>query len=65
MKNQNFLNFDDRQVVSSVSEVLKEKDKVIKNLKDKIIDYSSGNDQVNQELEMFMKQQQQHKDNNI
>lgn len=64
MKNQNFLNFDDRQVVSSVSEVLKEKDKVIKNLKDKIIDYSSGNDQVNQELEMFMKQQQ-HKDNNI
>ena len=56
MKNQNFLNFDDREIVNSVSQALKEKDNVIKNLKDKLIDISSGN--VN---DPFAK----NKDNNI
>lgn len=43
MKNTTFLNFDDREIVNSVSQVLKEKDNVIQNLKDKLIDKASGN----------------------
>lgn len=56
MKNQNFLNFDDREIVNSVSQALKDKDNVIKNLKDKLIDISSGN--INDPL-------LKNKDNNI
>ena len=47
MKNTNVLNFDDKEIVCAVSNVLKEKDQVIQNLKNKIIDYSSGNFTVN------------------
>ena len=43
MKNTTFLNFDDREIVNSVSQVLKEKDNVIQNLKDKLIDKATGN----------------------
>ena len=47
LKNNKILNFDDKEIVSSVSNVLKEKDQVIQNLKNKIIDYSSGNFDIN------------------
>ena len=38
LKNNTFLNFDDREVVNSVSRVLNQKDQVIQSLKNKIID---------------------------
>ena len=38
LKNNTFLNFDDREVVNSVSKVLNQKDQVIQSLKNKIID---------------------------
>ena len=38
LKNNTFLNFDDREVVNSVSRVLNQKDQVIQSLKNKIMD---------------------------
>ena len=38
LKNNTFLNFDDREVVNSVSRVLNQKDQMIQSLKNKIID---------------------------
>ena len=38
LKNNTFLNFDDREVVNSISKVLNQKDQVIQSLKNKIID---------------------------
>ena len=57
MKNTTFLNFDDREIVNSVSQVLKEKDNVIQNLKDKLIDKAAGNFNYNDILK--------NKDNNV
>ena len=44
LKNNTFLNFDDREVVNSVSRVLNQKDQVIQSLKNKIIDNEINND---------------------
>ena len=44
LKNNNFLNFDDREVVNSVSRVLNQKDQVIQSLKNKIIDNEINNE---------------------
>ena len=43
LKNNTFLNFDDREVVNSISKVLNQKDQVIKSLKNKIIDNDINN----------------------
>ena len=43
LKNNTFLNFDDREVVNSVSKVLNQKDQVIQSLKNKIIDNDINN----------------------
>ena len=44
LKNNTFLNFDDREVVNSVSRVLNQKDQVIQSLKNKIIGNEINND---------------------
>ena len=44
LKNNTFLNFDDREVVNSVSRVLNQKDQVIQSLKNKIIDNEINNE---------------------
>ena len=43
LKNNTFLNFDDREVVNSVSKILNQKDQVIQSLKNKIIDNDINN----------------------
>ena len=43
LRNNTFLNFDDREVVNSVSKVLNQKDQVIQSLKNKIIDNDINN----------------------
>ena len=43
LKNNTFLNFDDREVVNSISKVLNHKDQVIQSLKNKIIDNDINN----------------------
>ena len=48
LKNNTFLNFDDREVVNSVSRVLNQKDQVIQSLKNKIIDNEIGNEIINE-----------------
>jgi len=47
LKNNTFLNFDDREVVNSVSRVLNQKDQVIQSLKNKIIDNEINNEIIN------------------
>ena len=49
LKNNTFLNFDDREVVNSVSKVLNQKDQVIQSLKNKIID-NEINNEINNEF---------------
>ena len=44
LKNNTFLNFDDREVVNSVSRVLNQKDQVIQSLKNKIMDNEINNE---------------------
>ena len=44
LKNNTFLNFDDREVVNSVSRVLNQKDQVIQSLKNKIMDKEINNE---------------------
>ena len=44
LKNNTFLNFDDREVVNSISKVLNQKDQVIQSLKNKIIDNDINNE---------------------
>ena len=44
LKNNTFLNFDDREVVNSVSRVLNQKDQVIMSLKNKIMDNEINNE---------------------
>ena len=44
LKNNTFLNFDDREVVNSVSWVLNQKDQVIQSLKNKIMDNEINNE---------------------
>jgi hypothetical protein len=44
LKNNTFLNFDDREIVNSVSKALNQKDKVIQTLKNKIIDGDINNE---------------------
>ena len=43
LKNNTFLNFDDREVVNSISKVLNHKDQVIQSLKNRIIDNDINN----------------------
>ena len=43
LRNNTFLNFDDREVVNSVSKVLNQKDQIIQSLKNKIIDNDLNN----------------------
>ena len=47
LRNNTFLNFDDREVVNSVSRVLNQKDQVIQSLKNKIIDNEINNEIIN------------------
>ena len=49
LKNNTFLNFNDREVVNSVSKVLNQKDQVIQSLKNKIID-NEINNEINNEF---------------
>ena len=44
LRNNTFLNFDDREVVNSVSKVLNQKDQVIQSLKNRIIDNDINNE---------------------
>ena len=44
LRNNTFLNFDDREVVNSVSKVLNQKDQVIQSLKNRIIDNEINNE---------------------
>ena len=44
LRNNTFLNFDDREVVNSVSKVLNQKDQVIQSLKNRIIDNNINNE---------------------
>ena len=50
LKNNTFLNFDDREVVNSVSRVLNQKDQVIQSLKNKIMDNEINNEIIEHKL---------------